>query len=72
MKQRRWDLVHNFEDEHKRRYLKKLSAQDGFRILEGLYQFAVMTNKRIASRKVTKERMDYLVKERARFKRMAL
>ena len=72
MKTRRWDLVHKFEDEHRQRYLRRMSARDGFRILEGLYEFALMTNKRIASRKISKDRVDYLVKERARFKRMAL
>ena len=47
MKNRRWDLVHKFEDEYRRRYLKRLSAEESFKIMEDLYDFAVMVDKKV-------------------------
>ena len=64
-------MVHKFEDEYKRKYLKRLNVEDGFKIMEDLYQFAVMGNRDIARHKITKARMWFLIEERARFRNIA-
>lgn len=72
MKTRRWDLIHKFEDDNRRRYLKRLSAEESFNIMDGLYQFAVMNNRGMVRYAVTKDRIRFLIKERARFKKITI
>lgn len=72
MNTRRWDLVHKFEDDYRRRYLKRMTVEEGLRIMEGLYQFNLMTNKGMGGAKITRDRTRFLIKERSRFKKLAV
>lgn len=71
MKQRRWDLVHKFEDDYRRRWLKSLTEEGSFQIMEDLYQFSIMSNKGLVGKDITKARRNFLIKQRARFNRLA-
>jgi len=71
MRNRRWELVHRFEDAIKRQELQNLTDAESIDIMENLYQFAHAINKDIF-KKTNKEKIDVLVKTHLHFNRIHL
>ncbi len=70
MKQRRWDIVHTFEEKENSSFLRKLSIQKSFKIMESLYQAMLSIKKKSDIVALNPERIRVLSKVHSIFNKV--
>lgn len=60
--ERRWNLAYRYEMAGKKRFLRKLSEQNGFRILQELHKFAYNSKARSTFNILDKDKINTLSK----------
>lgn len=66
-RKRNWDVLHKFEDNQKKVFLKKLSVDKSLQIFSHLYQFVCDTNDKKKLMKISLSKVNALAKTHSMF-----
>ncbi len=69
LQNRRWDIVHRYEEEDRSRFLRTINIDKSFKTLSELYKFVYLTNKNFF-RKQNNEKFNILVKSHSIFNKV--
>jgi hypothetical protein len=72
LRQRRWEILHKFENKHKKIFLKKLSVGKSLEIFKNLYLFAQEVDDRADHRKLDLRKIHTLSKVHFMFMKVNL
>lgn len=70
MKERRWDILHKFEEKQRELRLKKMTVAESFRILKELHQFAQGIYTHEDYRKINMDKIQILSKVHFMFQKV--
>ncbi len=70
LREKKWEIYHQFEDEQKRKFLKNLSVKDGFKAFKELYNFASRAGWVFKNRKFDEAKIKHLAKIHTLFGRI--
>lgn len=70
--QRRWEILHRFEQEQKRLSLRKLTEEDSLKILIDLHQFAYKLGNKVNYERLDKEKVQTLARVHSMFQKVTL
>lgn len=67
LKQRRWEILHNFEHKQRELFLKNLTINEGIKIFSDLYQFAQKIGDKVYYKNLDLKKVNALSKVHSMF-----